>query len=212
MLSKWFAVFLLGISLVSAPAQAEAAGQERVLVEKHLFPLLKDADRVVIYSLYPFSKEDLEKEPDAMELRTAFQLAPGEAATLSERQKAVAELARKADTVEGIPILGQVELKKAKEIEDLLSATRSAMRTWEELPEEGDCHYPRHGLLVEKGGVKFFFSICLECGNTLLKGAPAEASKAVEAFHHFDRKFQENLNARLDAKGIPRFPYAKSPE
>lgn len=212
MLLKWFAVFSLLAFTVSAAAEAGAAGQERVLVEEHLFPLLKDADRVVIYSLYPISKENLEKEPDAMELQIAFQSADKEAATLSKRQKEVAALARKAETVEGIPILGLVELKEAKEIGELLAAARAAMRTWEELSEEEDCHYPRHGLLVEKGGMKLFFSICFECGNTFLKGAPAEASKAVEAFHHFDHKFQESLDARLDARGVPRFPYGKNPE
>ncbi len=102
MIIRFLAALLLFGSLGLAEEDDEAAKKVLALIEKHVSPLLREADQMVIYSLYPIPQEELAKEIDGGELATAFAIYDEkEAAKLDPADRAVAKFARTAETIEG---------------------------------------------------------------------------------------------------------------
>jgi hypothetical protein len=183
--------------------------KQQALMETHLFPLLQEADQIVIYSLYPVPKKSLEKQIGSWELVTAFGVYDEtQAAKLHPADKAVAAFARTAETFEGYPILGKVEIQKEEERRKFLGEVRAKMTPWE---DSEDCHDPRHGILIKKGATILRFTICFECGNSYLRGAPDSAEDAVMVFNHFGGDFDDYLEAWMDSAKLPRRPYSEHP-
>jgi hypothetical protein len=183
--------------------------EQKALMEKHLFPLLQEADRVVIYSLYPVPKENLKKEIDGGELVIAFDIHDEkDEALLDPADRAVAKLARTAETFQGYPVLGKADIKEVEDRLKVLKEIRTSMTPWE---DSLDCHDPRHGILIVKGEQKLRFSICFACSNSSLRGPPESAADAVMVFNHFRAGFKDYLEAWLDAAGAPRVPYKEHP-
>ena len=203
--------------LLCLPGGAQTIGEakakeERAAMEKQLFPLLQEADELVLYSLYPVDKEFLEKEPDEDELGAAFGVGRVEGVVApNEVDKKVAALARKAELFEGYPILGKEEIKDPTQRGKVLAAIRAAMETDQEDPGSEDCFEPRHGILVGKGGTSLRFTICFGCSDTCLNGAPESAQAGAKAFNHFKSDFAAFLNARFKAAGLVHPPYRDHP-
>jgi hypothetical protein len=206
-------LLLLGLPCAAQEANPAKAKEERVVMEKELFPLLKEADEVVLYSLYPIGKESLAAEPDENERRVVFGLGKPEGPKEpSEVDKKVAALARQAEVFEGYPVLGKVEIKGAKEIQKVLSEIRAEMVTDEEDGgKQAECFDPRHGILVLKGDRRIVFKICFSCGNSYLSGVPDTAQAGAKAFNDFKKEFAVVLNARFKAAGLIYAPYKDHP-
>lgn len=186
--------------------------EQRKLLEQQIFPLLAEADRVVIYSLYPVKRERLKADPDRTELRVAFQAFDEKAAAqLTAADRQVIAFARKAPTFEGYPILGKAVITKPDEVHELLSGVRGSMLSSAENEGEADCHDPRHAVLVVKGQQRLRFSICFACGNSYLRGAPEPATDGVKVFHHFKSSLREVLEAKFVERGVAHAPYAENP-
>lgn len=210
-----FIIALLAVARAEdGPLDLPEAGQ-RALVEKHLFPLLADADRVVIYSLYPIAKEYMEKDPDDYELVVALEMEdPGKVAKPDKTEMQVIRFARTAPLFEGYPVLGKVEIEKrqgAGEMVALLGKVRGSMLTAEEEPTEEDCFDPRHGMLIESGKTQLKFVICFSCGSTAFTGYPEQAKKGAVAFDNFSDDFEKYLNDRFKAAGVIHAPYKDNP-
>lgn len=186
--------------------------EQRKLLEQKLFPLLAEADRVVIYSLYPVKRERLKADPDRLELVVAFQVQDEKAAAaLTDADRQVMAFARKAPTFEGFPILGKAVMKQPDEIRGFLTSVCGAMLASAENEGEADCHDPRHAILVVKGEQRLRFSVCFACGNSYLRGAPESAADAVKVFHHFKSSLRDAFEAKFVEQGVPHAPYAKNP-
>jgi hypothetical protein len=183
--------------------------KQQALMETHLFPLLEEADQIVIYSLYPVRKKDLGKEIGVLELSTAFGFyEEAQVARLNAADKDVATFARIAETFEGYPVLGKMEIGKKEDRPKFLAEVRAKMTPWE---DSEDCHDPRHGILIRKGTTILRFTICFECGNSSLRGAPDSAKDAVMVFNHFGGDFHKYLEAWMDSARLPRRPYSEHP-
>jgi len=211
---KWFVVFYLLFSMFSPAEEEMEAEEERALMEQKLFPLLQEADRIVVYSLYPIDKQYLGPEPGEIEFLVAFKL-PGEnaAADMSKADRAVAKLARSGKSLLGrYPILGKATVSNPAEIQAFLKELRDSMRTFN---EQGDrtagCFYPRHSVLLVKGDRRLRFSICFECGKSYVDGVPGDESDTVHGFRHFAEPFEKLLNLKLDAVKAVRAPYDQHP-
>lgn len=203
--------FLLPCLVMANPRELPNAEQRKVL-EQQIFPLLAEADRLVIYSLYPVKRDRLKVDADRTELRVAFQVIDEKAAAqLTAADREVMAFARTAPTIEGYPILGKAVLKKEDDIRELLASVRGAMLASAENEGEADCHDPRHAILVVKGERRLRFSICFACGNSYLRGAPATAAEGVKVFHHFKSPLRDVLEARFIEQGVAHYPYAKNP-
>lgn len=186
--------------------------EQRKLLEQQIFPLLGEADRVVIYSLYPVKREELEVNPDRMELAVVFEVRDKKAElALTAADRQVITFARKAPTFEGYPILGKAVVEKPDEVRELLSDVRGSMLSSAENEGESDCHDPRHAILVVKGEQRLRFSVCFACGNSYLRGAPESATDAVKVFHHFKESFREVLEEKFVEQRVAHAPYANHP-
>lgn len=186
--------------------------EQRKLLEQQLFPLLAEADRVVVYSLYPVKREELEVNPDRMELAVVFEVRDKKAElALTAADRQVITFARKAPTFEGYPILGKAVVEKPDEVRELLSGVRGSMLSSAENEGESDCHDPRHAILVVKGEQRLRFSVCFACGNSYLRGAPESATDAMMVFHHFKESFREVLEEKFVEQRVAHVPYAKHP-
>jgi hypothetical protein len=180
-------------------ADREETKRARATMEKQLFPLLQEADEVVLYSLYPLHRENLRGW-----------VLPAEDEVSAEKR--VLALALKAEDFEHYPILGKVEIKGEGEPAKLLDELRAAMLTTEESRMVGMCFEPRHGILVRKGEQRLRFVNCFHCKRTHLLGLPEEVEKSAgEVFMHFKGEFEANLNSRLDAAKVVRSPPREEP-
>jgi hypothetical protein len=208
---RWALILLMAIlpSQLNANPLDLPEHEQQALMEKQLFPLLQEADQVVIYSLYPIQKKSLKKAVDTPELMTAFGLYDEkDVATLDPADRAAAEFARKAETFEGYPVLGKVDIKEAEDRLKILKEIRMSMLPWQ---DSEDCHEPRHGILIVKGSQRLRFSICFSCSNSYLIGAPASAADAVKVFSHFRSGFRDHLEGWLDTVGAARMPFKLHP-
>lgn len=202
--------------VASVVAGGDEAKKQRQLMERDLFPLMQQADRVVIYSLYPIAKKHLEKEPDDLELAIAFGInrdKDGAKLELEKVEQEIAELARSAPLFNGFPVLSTVtvELKPASEVAGLLETIQKSMLTAKEDLSEEDCFNPRHGLLLESGERRLMFTICFECGNTVLTCYPDAVKEGARAFGDFSEEFEKYLNGRFKAAGVTFAPYKDNP-
>jgi hypothetical protein len=173
-------------------------------MEKHLFPLLMEADRIEILAVYPVPKEYMNEQPDKYELSVVFGLYGDDVQKkMTDADRIMAGLARKAPVVEGYPELGKVTLTEPDEIKALLGEMRSmAIASDDDEVEESDCHDPRHALRITKGDRTLHFSICFDCGNTYMRGLPEEAKPGANGFHHFKDELRDILEKRLAEKGV----------
>jgi hypothetical protein len=190
--------------------ETEKFKEERALVEKQLFPLLQEADEVVLYSLFPLPKEMLTGAKTVANNIIAFE-GGDQNAELSETEKQVADLVMKGDHFHGYPILGKVEITVPAERVKMLGDLRAAIRTKEESRSHGMCFTPRHGVLVRKGEQRLSFVICFECKRVLAEGLPEAAKEAEEVLKRFDESLKAILNSRFDATGVTRSPYKDHP-
>lgn len=211
-LANWFFISLFAVCAVAAEDEDEVKKEgERALMEKHLFPLLMEADHVEILSVYPFPKTSMKDEPSSLELITAFQIRHEQAdAKLNDTQKKVLALSREAPVVEGYPVLGKVTISKQEDVKSLLSIIRSNMMALDdEETGEDDCHEPRHALRIIKGEQVIHFSICFDCGNTYLRGTPKSAAAGAEGFRHFKDELKEILEKYFESEGVIYAPYTQ---
>ena len=199
--------------LVSCFAALSHAGEiaGRAEMEKHLFPLLMEADRIEILAVYPVPKELIKEQPNEYELSVVFGLYGDDAQKkMTDADRKMAALARKAPEVEGYPVLGKVAVTEPEEIKALLGEMRGMATAWDDgEPEESECHDPRHALRVTKGDRTLHFSICFDCGNTYISGLPEEAKPGASGFHHFKDELRAVLEKRLTEKGVI---FLKAPE
>lgn len=180
-------------------------------MEKHLFPLLMEADRIEILAVYPLAKKYMEEQPDPYELNVVFGLRGDDALKkMTDADRKMAALARKAPVVEGYPVLGKVTVAEPDEINALLAEVRGmAIARDDDGVEEADCHDPRHAVRITKGDLTLHFSICFDCGNTYIRGLPEEAKPGAAGFQHFKDGLRDILEKRLAEKGVT---FLKAPE
>lgn len=180
-------------------------------MEQHLFPFLMEADRIEILAIYPLPKKYLKEQPDQYELSVVFGLrGDNTLKKMTEADREMAALARKAPVLEGYPMLGKVTVIEPEAIKALLGEMRGLATAWNDGEvEESDCHDPRHAVRVTKGGRTLHFSICFECGNTYISGLPEEAKLGEAGFHHFKDELRVALEKRLTEE---RVTFLKTPE
>ncbi len=173
-------------------------------MEKYIFPLLMEADRIEILAVYPVAKEYLEEQPDDMELNIVFGLHDNDARKkMTDANRKTVALARTAPVVEGYPVLGKVSVTEPGEIKTLLSQMRDLAIAWDDDDAgDSDCHDPRHAVRVTKGDRTLHFSICFDCGNTYIRGLPAGAKLGEDGFSHFKDELRDALEEHLTKEGV----------
>lgn len=209
MIRKMIRVYLIAVALTPIAQAGEYPG--RAEMEKHLFPLLMEADRIEILALYPVAKKYMEEPPDRYELIVVFGLQGDDAhKKMTEADKKMAALARKSPVVEGFPVLGKLIVTEPDEVKALLGEMRgAAIASDDDEAADEDCHDPRHALRVIKGDQTLHFSICFDCGNTYISGIPDDAKPGADGFFHFKDELRGVLEKRLTDKGVI---FLKAPE
>lgn len=188
----------------------EEAKAERAAMEKQFFPLLQQADEMVIYSLFPLPKAMLTSAESVANNLIAYER-DDRNAELSDPEKQVVNLVMKGELLHGYPVLGKIEIKTPEDRVTVLGELRGAMRTREESRSVGMCFTPRHGVMVRKGEQRLSFVICFECKRVLVEGLPEAEREAGEVLKRFDEGLRAIFNSRFDAAGVTRSPYKDHP-